>query len=400
MPVDSTAAASPRETARSSDSSAQSWLTRSSKVKFGLILGLWTTLGCVSALQVHMRMRMAGRPYPLAKAFFAEIPFMWLFALVTPGILWLGRRFPITASTWARNLPVHLLGVCAAGIITKGGWDLLILPRLDPAKVPTTFAAAVGSIFSAADYIILQYIVVLLCQQAWTYYRRYQDGLVRQSRLEAQLAGAQLQALKMQLHPHFLFNTLNAISELIHENPAAAERMIARLSEFLRLTLDQGGVTEVSLAQELDFLRRYLEIEKVRFEDRLQVDFQVDPAALPAAVPNFLLQPLIENALRHGVSRKAGSGHVVIACNRVNGLLHVAVMDNGPGLDADPARRQKLGIGLGNTRERLERLYGREHRLELGNGKLGGCQVTVEIPFRPYQRSGAIGGQTGEFRSS
>jgi two-component system LytT family sensor kinase len=222
-----------------------------------------------------------------------------------------------------------------------------------------------------------------------------------------------LQALKMQLHPHFLFNSLHAISELVHADPNLAERMIARLSEFLRLTLDHVGVQEVTLGQELHFLESYLAIEKMRFEDRLQVDFRIDPAALGAWVPNLILQPLVENALRHGLGSRAGDATLRVECGRHNGFLSMKVFDNGPGLGAPgPATpgsgplgpgtlgsgtsspgttapgKTPEGVGLGTTRERLERLYGADHRLELCNIPSGGFEVTIQIPFRLTSKYG------------
>ncbi len=227
----------------------------------------------------------------------------------------------------------------------------------------------------AIDYGILQYALILLSRYVWDYHRR-------SAQLEAQLAQASLAALRMQLHPHFLFNTLHAISELIHENPAAAERMIVRLSDFLRLTLDQAAAAQVPLRQELNFLERYLEIEQVRFEDRLRVDFEVDPVTLEAAVPNFVLQPLVENALRHGLAHRLKGGRLRIECRPGNGRLCMRVSDNGQGANLAAIRP---GRGLGITRQRLQRLYGVDHRLELRSAASGGCEVEIEIPWRKYE---------------
>jgi len=199
----------------------------------------------------------------------------------------------------------------------------------------------------------------------------------RATRLEAQLARAQLDALRMQLHPHFLFNTLHAISALQTEDPETAQRMLVRLADFLRLTLENSAVQEVSLRREIDFLSRYLEIERMRFPQRLAVEFAVDPAMLDARVPNLILQPIVENAIRHGIAAKASPGRLEVGASRRNGSLLLRVRDTGPGLTAPPTE----GIGLANTRERLGRLYGTASRLSLENAPGGGLEVIIEIPL-------------------
>src|SRR5205085_3675512 len=222
------------------------------------------------------------------------------------------------------------------------------------------------------------------------YYRRHQQEELKISRLEAALAHAQLeitqaqlQALKMQLQPHFLFNTLNSISTLLDEDVEAADEMLARLGDFLRLTLDNSGAQEVTLQEELEFLRCYLEIERVRFQDRLAVELKIDADALAARVPNLILQPLVENAIRHGIVARRGPGRIEIRASRTDGLLRLQVKDNGPGLHADSGASPTLkrGLGFALTRERLERLYATRQSLTLVDAPEGGLEVTLEIPF-------------------
>jgi len=188
----------------------------------------------------------------------------------------------------------------------------------------------------------------------------------------------------MQLHPHFLFNTLHSISALVHKNADAADKMIARLGDFLRLTLENSGAQEVSLQEELEFLKCYLEIERIRFEDRLSVQLAIDPEALDARLPNLILQPIVENAIRHGISRRTSAGRIEIEAHRLNGTLQVQVTDNGPGLasDSNSGTIVKAGVGLANTQARLKQLYGDRHRLDLSNATSGGLTVILEIPFR------------------
>jgi two-component system LytT family sensor kinase len=189
-----------------------------------------------------------------------------------------------------------------------------------------------------------------------------------------------LRTLEAELHPHFLFNTLHAISSLVHTNPDSADRMISRLSDLLRLTFDRSGSAGVSLQEELEFLQKYLEIEQTRFQDRLSVHFEIDPDTLDAEVPRLILQPLVENAIKHGVSPKPGSGLVQIAAQRRGDRLWIEVSDNGVGLSAGARARLRSGVGLSNTRDRLQCLYGAAHRIEFSD-EAKGLAVRLEIPF-------------------
>jgi two-component system LytT family sensor kinase len=192
-----------------------------------------------------------------------------------------------------------------------------------------------------------------------------------------------LQALKMQLHPHFLFNALHSISALVHSDPDAADKMIARLGDFLRLTLDSAAAQEVPLRQELEFLNCYLDIERTRFRDRLTTEIHADPQVLDCRVPNLILQPIVENAIRHGVSQRAAHGHVEVRAARAGQALRLEVRDNGRGLPegADAGRAKQGGVGLANTRARLQQLYGGDYRFELQNAPAGGAVVTLELPL-------------------
>jgi len=346
----------------------------------GWIVGLWTLYGVVMAVHVYQRGVFWGYRHTWGKAFLAEMSFSYMWAVITPAVLWLGARFAMNRARWLRHGLLHLLAALLFTTVTKGIWDVSVLPVVRAEKVPTNILERWKMISPVLDYGILQYALILLCQSVWIYRGRYEQGRLRAAQLEAQLSAARLSALKMQLQPHFLFNTLHALSELVHEDPEAAERVIARLSDFLRLTLEQAGTAEITLAEELDFLKRYLEIEKVRFEDRLQIDFQVDPVTLDARVPNFILQPLVENALRHGLSGRVDDALLEVECSRDAGRLTMRVLDNGPGV-AVP-RSVKEGVGLANTRERLERLYGPDHRLDLRNVPSGGFEVSIEIPWK------------------
>ncbi len=229
--------------------------------------------------------------------------------------------------------------------------------------------------------------VVVGAGYAIEYYRLYQERRLRAADLEARLAQTQLEVLKMQLHPHFLFNALNTVSALVHKDVELADRMISRLGDLLRLSLQDSGVQEVSLKRELEFLDPYIEVEQARFGDRLKVDLSIDNDTLDAQVPNLLLQPLVENAIRHGIAPRTRGGNVSVKANRDNGVLHLTVRDDGGGLPED-WNEDDGGVGLSNTRARLERLYGKEHLFELRNGTDGGLEVRLTMPFRSTNDDG------------
>jgi two-component system LytT family sensor kinase len=232
----------------------------------------------------------------------------------------------------------------------------------------------------------MSYGVILLVSHVINYYKRFRDEELKATELKAELAEAQLQitqaqlqALKMQLHPHFLFNTLNSISALLDEDAEKADEMLARLGDFLRLTLENSGAQMVALRDELEFLRRYLEIEQVRYQDRLSVEMNIEPQTLEAQVPNMILQPIIENAIRHGIAQRLGGGHIEVSARRDGAKLHLQVKDDGLGVSL--SENLKTGVGLANTTERLKRAYGGAHNFEIRTAPEGGTLVTFTIPF-------------------
>jgi len=230
------------------------------------------------------------------------------------------------------------------------------------------------------DLIIALLIVIAV--HALLYYQNFRASELAQSSLKTQLAQAQLRALKMQLHPHFLFNTLHSISSLILEDPPKANSMIARLGDFLRLTLENSDQQLVTLKQETEFLRCYLEIEQVRFGDRLTVAFELEPQTLSAQVPHLILQPVVENAIQHAIAPHAKRGRINIEAKRLNTLLQLEVRDNGPGIPSNGDLPAKKGVGLNNVRTRLHQIYGSNFRFDLTNAGDGGLTVVIEIPFR------------------
>jgi LytS/YehU family sensor histidine kinase len=240
-----------------------------------------------------------------------------------------------------------------------------------------------GKLTSQLHISVLIYGTILGVGYAFNYYVKFREREARASQLEAQLAQAQLHALKMQLHPHFLFNTLNGISGLVRDGSnKAAVRMIAGLSDLLRHTLDTEAQQEVPLRRELEFLELYLDIQQMRFPDRLRVRMEVAPETLDAQVPNLILQPLVENAVRHGIAPRAAPGTVGISARRDDSLLEIKVYDDGPGLRPNTRTGEGGGIGLANTRARLAQLYGTGHRFDVRDRPEGGVEATLVVPFR------------------
>jgi two-component system LytT family sensor kinase len=225
----------------------------------------------------------------------------------------------------------------------------------------------------------LIYWGIVIAQHAFGYYWKLHEREIQTAELETRLTGARLQALQMQLNPHFLFNTLNAISSLMHKDVEAADRMIAQLSDLLRYTLESTGEQEVSLRQELDFLDRYLQIQQARFGDRLTVNRKIALETLDGRVPNLILQPLVENALQHGIAPHARSGRIELRAQRQGDRLQLEVQDNGGGLSKQKPSRE--GVGLANTRARLQQLYGANQCLELADAEGGGVVVRVSVPW-------------------
>jgi signal transduction histidine kinase len=298
-----------------------------------------------------------------------------LWALLTPLVFWLAARFDLT--TRPRRWPAYLLLHAGASLVLTLGQRATYLVLLRLLAVPGTvvsWSAMVGSL----NVWVPLYWMLLLAAYALEYADRYRRRSLEAARLETQLVQAQLHALKMQLNPHFLFNTLNAIAALTGDDPKAGQRMMGKLGQFLRLVLEQTEAQQVTLAQEIEFVRLYLEIEQIRFSDRLTLRYDLDPAALSALVPSLLLQPLVENAVRHGIAHTAEGGMIRIQATRQDSRLVLAVQDNGPGLHEAGTGR---GIGLRNSEDRLRTLYGSHYALTIHTAPAQGYAVHLDLPF-------------------
>lgn len=304
------------------------------------------------------------------------------FAVSIVGVDLIYRRF---FRSWFLRFPVHLVTALVWSTITAAFTVLLMwlfegLMNPQPDSLGAIAAATgVGSVVTG----VIGYKIILTTNYALDFNKKFNDEKNKSEILERQLAQAQLQALKMQLQPHFLFNTLNSLSSLALEDPRQTVHMITRLGDFLRMTVDSNGTQTVSLEEELEFLKNYLEIEKVRFRDRLEPVFEIDPAALGAEVPNLLLQPAVENAIKHGVSKSMSAGRISIAARRDKERLVIEVENDGPAPNGGPGMEVKEGVGITNTRERLRQIYGDDFEMEFDLLSTGGGRLTISVPFRP-----------------
>jgi two-component system LytT family sensor kinase len=342
-------------------------------------IGVWTLVGLLFGSQAVLYAMYTGNGRwgrPLASA----MADWYAWALLAPAILWLGRRFPVVRrGWWWRSLPalfVAGLAFTALKIFIRY-WAGQLIPDL-PTMPARTMVLAQFHLNVATFWVILG------IGAAFEYYAKFRERELRASQLESRLAQAHLDVLRMQLQPHFLFNTLHTISAFMQEGEIeAADRMISRLSDLLRLALDSAGAQEVPLRQEMDFLRRYVEIQQIRFQDQLRVRLDVPDELLDACVPSLILQPLVENAIKHGVTPRAEGGEVTVRVVRDDGDLRVAVRDDGPGLSASSTRPTPgSGVGLTNTRARLAQLYGDRHHFTVADHPDGGVLVELCIPLR------------------
>jgi len=359
--------------------------------RYALYFLVWTAVGVFFFSQDLSRKLYFQDPTPWWQFLGPWLIGTWLIALFMPGLLWLGDRFPVERRNWPSRIALHLVFSIVFSVS-----DLVVvstvLPRLGflaTLKVGGfRETLAVMAVLSFHGNVVT-YWAIWGIQQAFRYYRRYQERerealrlQLHASELESQLVRAQLGALKMQLHPHFLFNTLNAIMVLVRQQRAdQAEETLARLSDLLRCVLDDVEAQEVPLRRELEYLELYLGIEQLRFQDRMRVEIAADPAVLDAAVPHMGLQPLVENAIRHGIGRSAAAGLIRIGARRVGETLEITVIDDGPGLPMSSGSAGH-GIGLANTRARLGQLYGDAARLTVENGTPSGVVATLVVPYR------------------
>ena len=362
--------------------------------EFAAIAGGWTLVAVLFAAHNYISNAAEGRPVTLLQAAWWSAAEWYTWALLTPLVIQLVRR----VRAGERLRPVTLAALAAGGLIIAAlqvGLEyvadhLVVLLTGDPSvSVGVWLSGGVRRAALDLAYLIprkigfsfITFCALVIVVLAADYYRLYRDRELCAARLEGALARAQLRALQAQLQPHFLFNTLNTIASLIPDDPAAAEELVESLGELLRAALRDGGRDEITLHQEIELLDQYVAIQERRFHDRLRIERIVAPDLGDAMVPPLILQPLVENAIRHGASARQGGGTVRVRIERDGEELLLAVEDDGPGFQSGSAAPAS-GVGLANTRARLEQLYGAKAALETRNLPAGGAYVGVRLPLR------------------
>jgi two-component system LytT family sensor kinase len=342
----------------------------------------WTVLALLSVSQSAVWQTVDGRQIDWAWLTTSRFTDWYSCAIFTPLLFWLARRSPLGPGNWWPSLPIHLLVVAVISLL-KFVVQQAVVVDLFGYELPPLQRMLVGGFIM--ENVAFWCVVGVI--HAVEFHQRVREREVLTSRLSARLSSAQLEALSARLQPHFLFNTLQAISTLVYRDPAAADSMLRHLSNLLRRTLQRDPGHEVALTTELTMLDEYLAIQQVRFGERLSVVREVDPESGKALVPHFVLQPLVENAIEHGITRRAGAGRIAIATSRENGQLQVRVSDDGIGLGSGSAPRE--GTGLGATRQRLRELYGDSASLTLNAVPSGGVEARLVLPYHEQPVVGA-----------
>jgi signal transduction histidine kinase len=372
---------------------------RMDRQRWLLVLSFWTLMGLVESTKAWVSQELRGQPVMLVHALVGNMPWWWFWAAMTPVTFWIASRFPLERERGVRYLPVHLLAAVSLSMLhfVAVGW--LYYQTHARGRVAGFGVMMRNWVESFGMLNFLTYWAIVGAWLALTYHSRYQASQSKAAQLErdaaqleASMAEARLDALRMELNPHFLFNTLNAISGLVRRRDYdEAVQVLARFGDLLRITLDREAEQTTSLAKELEFLRLYLDIERVRFHDRLEVEIDVDPSLLDVRVPTLILQPLVENAVRHGIARKPGAGSIHIEVRHTRAGLRLTVTDTGVGFGAEARLSRGDGVGLSNTHARLSQLYGASATLELAETEGGGATVTVNLPLADQDSIGVHG---------
>ena len=362
-------------------------------LRWGLLVGFWVLIGVLFVGYNYLTHMNAGAPFPRSLALWIVVGWlMWI--PLTPLVVRLARRFSIERSRWMRRVALHVGLACIIVVLDVSVFIGIrgLAAALSGTAGPEAelmgetsfnlFMLFRHTLLRSFFFDLLIYMVIVAIFHALDYHHRYRERDLRTAQLEAQLAQAQVQALRMQLNPHFLFNTLHTISSIMDENIQEARHMITDLSGLLRHALERAGDQELPLEEELAFLKRYLKIEETRFHDRLSVHLDVAEDTRTALVPNLILQPLVENAIKHGVAPYAQPGRVELRIRRRGEKLVAQIDDSGPGLrKKGESSRCSTGVGLKNTRQRLAQLYGSAGRLTLHDLPEAGFRAELEIPF-------------------
>lgn len=364
-----------------------------------LVFGFFTAVGLLAFSYRYLDDLARERHGTFATRLIEEMTGAYATALLFPFVVRVARRYRLERHNWLRRLPAHMLALLTFSVLhtTLNALSRALLFPLSGLGPYDYGIMPIRYVMELANDAIVYCLFIALIN-LFDYYALARDREVRTAQLEARLTQAQLQALRLQLQPHFLFNALNTISSVIYEDVQLADRMIARLSDLLRLTLRRSNAQEVTLEEELEFLNLYLELMRARFEERLIVEFDVEPETRSALVPQLILQPLVENSIRHATGPPGDAVRIDVCARRSNGALLLEVSDNGPGIRREQEGAAGDGIGLSNTAERLQQLYGEAHGFTLETAVAGGLMVRVEVPFHTARQGNGLkgGGDDGD----
>ena len=370
-------------------------MTTRDRIPAPLLFVIATGFGVSSTFQAYWMDRLSPEHsmlHPIPRLLALNLVYWYIPALLAPVIMAFALRHPVDRVRWPRQVLVHVGGALTYSVahttVMMGLRAMLLLRTGLPPEYTTWWRYTLLQYLTQLDWLLMTYLFLIGVAYALEYRRESEGRALNAAQLETRLVEAQLQALQRQLHPHFLFNTLNTISGLIRTDVHAADVMIDQLGDLLRMTLHTSSTQEVALKDELDVLQKYVEIEQTRFGNRLHVNLHVQPETLDAQVPNLLLQPLVENAIRHGIAPNARPGWIAIHAERTGPQLTIQIRDSGDGLPPDRLMALNRGVGLENTRARLDHLYRSAYQFTFSNLERGFC-VTVRIPFQVDQASQA-----------
>ena len=354
-----------------------------------LLFVIATAFGISSTFQAYWLDRLSPHTHPMQNAALhllaLNLVYWYIPALLAPAIMAFALRYPFDRVHWPRRVALHVGAALSYSVIHTAvmmGVRFVLMHNEPPEPdFPGWWTSSLLNYLTQLDWLLMTYLFLIGVAYALEYRRESEARALNASQLETRLVEAQLQSLQRQLHPHFLFNTLNTIAGLIRSDPDGADQMIDRLGDLLRMTLHKSSIQEVPLKEELDVLQKYVEIEQTRFGDRLNVEMHIPPEVLDAQVPSLLLQPLVENAIRHGIAPNARPGWLAVHAQREGDELVLQVRDSGDGLPPERLMALNRGVGLDNTRSRLEHLYHGRYQFTFSNLERGFC-VTIRIPFQ------------------
>jgi two-component system, LytTR family, sensor kinase len=345
-----------------------------------IIFSVWTVAGLLYSAQSYFYRVEIGQDVNWLDILIIDMPNFILWFFLMPITVFLSRQFPFSKERWALPGTVHLSAAILVSIIHSTSYVVYRLWIKDGVQGITGSRIYIN-VFSTFDYSMLVYFIMLFVIQVMIYNKKLKDEHARSMQLQSDLVQSQLDVLKAQLQPHFLFNTLNSISVLTRENPKLADKTIHLLSDLLRYSLKHARQQFVTLEAEISFIKDYLAIEKIRFGNRLKIEIDVSPETLSINIPSLLLQPLVENAIKHGVAKKRGDGLIQIIAKKKSNYLTLQILDNGQGEGQQAHSENNLGLGLTNMQKRLDSLYGADYNFRLENEQDKGTRVLIEIPL-------------------